>query len=123
MMICTGRLKIDIIFHCMLSQSRYLLAVPCIVVSDPSPYPPLPQKVQKNNLVFSAVEGKIGPWYPCTSGCVRLLGEQAEDVLDFPSARVGIGSKLVWEYIGMPSRITTRVSYSLFSVVGSKVVS
>ena len=48
---------------------------------------------------------------------------QAEDVLDFPSARVDIGSKLVWEYIGMPSRITTRVSYSLFSVVGSKVVS
>ena len=28
-----------------------------------------------------------------------VLGEQAEDVLDFPSARVGIGSKLVWEYI------------------------
>ena len=52
-----------------------------------------------------------------------VLGEQAEDVLDFPSARVGVGSKLVWEYIGMPSRITTRVSYSLFSVVGSKVIS
>ena len=44
-------------------------------------------------------------------------------MLDFPSARVSIGSKLVWEYIGMPSRITTRVSYSLFSAVGSKVIS
>ena len=63
---------------------------------------------------------EIRSWYPCTSGCVRLLGEQTENVLDVSSARVGNGSKLVWEYIGMPSCITT---CSLFSVVGSKVIS
>ena len=65
-----------------------------------------PQKIQEKTILYCLRQREIARPGRGIHAHLDVLGEQTEDVLDFPSARVDIGSKLVWEYIGMPSHIT-----------------